>query len=211
MRASGVDDNKIDVTVKMIKRAWKNCVCPQYVLADSWYLSEKILRATIGLGGGVLHYLGLGKMNKTRYKVDGRMYNATMLVTKYGRSRLHECRKYHCHYVTLNGEYTDTGIPVRIFLIKYGHNSNWNIMVTTDLRISFLKAFETYQIRWSIEVLIKDSRQHLGLGRCQSNDFDALAADTTITLMTYQVAALQLRFSEYETMVRYSRLWRVNC
>ena len=199
-RASEVDGNKIDVAIKMIKRTWKSGVHPLYVLADSWYLSEKILRATIELGGGALHYLGLGKMNKTRYKVNGRMYNANTLVTNNERLHSHDCRKYHCRYIALNGEYADTGIPVRIFLIRYGHNKNWNIMITTDLRISFVKAFETYQIRWSIEVLIKDCRQHLGLGRCQSNDFDALVADTTITLMTYQVAALQLRFSEYETM-----------
>ena len=64
--------------------------------------------------------------------------------------------------------------------------------------MTFVKAFETYQIRWSIEVLIKDCRQNLGLGRCQSNDFDCQVAD--ITIMAYDVAALDLRFSEYETM-----------
>ena len=50
------------------------------------------------------------------------------------------------------------------------------------------------------QVLIKDCRQNLGFGKCQSNDFDAQVADITITLMTYIVAALDLRFSEYETM-----------
>ena len=66
--------------------------------------------------------------------------------------------------------------------------------------MSFTRAFETYQVRWGIEVLIKDCRQNLGFGKCQSNDFDAQVADITITLMTYIVAALDLRFSEYETM-----------
>ena len=59
---------------------------------------------------------------------------------------------------------------------------------------------EAYQVRWGIEVLIKDCRRNLGFGKCQSNDFDAQVADITITLMTYIVAALDLRFSEYETM-----------
>ena len=66
--------------------------------------------------------------------------------------------------------------------------------------MSFTKAFETYQMRWAIEVLIKDCRQSLGFGKCQSNDFDSQLADVTITLMTYQIAALDLRFSQYETM-----------
>lgn len=49
-------------------------------------------------------------------------------------------------------------------------------------------------------MLIKDCRQNLGFGKCQSNDFDSQLADVTITLMTYQIAALDLRFSQYETM-----------
>ena len=42
--------------------------------------------------------------------------------------------------------------------------------------MSFTRAFETYQVRWGIEVLIKDCRRNLGFGKCQSNDFDAQVA-----------------------------------
>lgn len=142
----------------------------------------------------------MAKMGSTRYRVEGRLLDAASLIVRYERTRHHECRKYHCLYVTLNGEYSKTGIPVRIFLVKYGHNRTWNILVTTDMEMSFVKAFETYQMRWGIEVLIKDCRQNLGFCRCQSNDFDAQVADATVTFLAYIVAALDLRFSEYETM-----------
>lgn len=46
--------------------------------------------------------------------------------------------------------------PVRIFLIKYGSNQNWNIIITSDMTISFDKCFETYQMRWNIEVMNKE-------------------------------------------------------
>ena len=199
-RASEADQSKIDVAISMLRRAWRNGIRPQYILADSWYLCEKLLRASADIGGDALRYLGMGKMDKTRYKVQGRWHNALELVALHEREHMHECRRYHCLYIALNGEYTHTGIPVRIFLVKYGHNKTWTSLVTTDTRMTFVKAFETYQIRWSIEVLIKDCRQNLGLGRCQSNDFDCQVADITITLMAYDVAALDLRFSEYETM-----------
>jgi hypothetical protein len=194
------DRSKLDVAVEMVRRAWKLRIRPSYVLADSWYLSEKLLRGVIEIGKGALHFLGMAKMGNTMYKVEGHMRNAPELIARYERERGHECRKYHCRYITLNGEYARTGIRVRIFLVKYGHNKAWNILVTTDMTMGFTKAFETYQIRWGIEVLIKDCRRNLGFGRCQSNDFDAQVADITITLMTYTVAALDLRFSEYETM-----------
>lgn len=139
-------------------------------------------------------------MDGTTYKVHGHRHNAADLIALYEREFSHDSRKYHCHYIALNGEYAKSGIKVRIFLIKYGRNRSWNILVTTDTAMSFTKAFETYQMRWAIEVLIKDCRQNLGFGKCQSNDFDSQLADVTITLMTYQIAALDLRFSQYETM-----------
>ena len=199
-RLKEADGNKLDVALEMIARAWKLRIRPRYVLADSWYLSEKLLRGVSEIGKGMLDFLGMAKMGSTKYKVEGRLLDAASLIAKYERTRHHECRKYHCWYITLSGEYSKTGIPVRIFLVKYGHNRTWNILVTTDMGMSFVKAFETYQMRWSIEVLIKDCRQNLGFCRCQSNDFDAQVADVTITFLTYIVAALDLRFSEYETM-----------
>ena len=135
-RLMEADRSKLDVAVEMIRRAWKLRIRPGYVLADSWYLSEKLLRGIIDIGKGALHFLGMAKMGNTTYKVEGRMKNAVELIAKYERERGHECRKYHCRYITLNGEYARTGIAVRIFLVKYGHNTTWNIIVTTDMTMS---------------------------------------------------------------------------
>lgn len=73
-------------------------------------------------------------------------------------------------------------------------------MLTTDLAMSFVKAFEIYQIRWNIEVLFKETKQYLGLGGFQGRDFDGQIADSTLCFVTYTVMALEKRFSEYETM-----------
>jgi hypothetical protein len=58
---------------------------------------------------------------------------------------------------------------------------------------------EIYQIRWTIEVLFKDSKQLLGLGKCQSNDFDAQIADITITMAQHILLTLKYRFETYES------------
>ena len=55
--------------------------------------------------------------------------------------------------------------------------------------MKFVKAFEIYQIRWNIEVLIK-CRQYLGLGSYQGTDFDEQIADCTLCLMTHMVLTL---------------------
>lgn len=56
-----------------------------------------------------------------------------------------------------------------------------------------------YQIRWTIEVFFKEAKQSLGLGKCQSNDFDAQIADTTLTMIQYMILTLRWRFEQYES------------
>ncbi|GHV61582.1 hypothetical protein FACS1894195_2330 [Bacteroidia bacterium] len=47
------------------------------------------------------------------------------------------------------------GVSVRLFYIKYKHATSWTLLLTTDSSLSFAKAMELYQIRWSIEVMFK--------------------------------------------------------
>ena len=56
----------------------------------------------------------------------------------------------------------------------------WHGLLTTNLDLSFEQAYKIYSKRWSIEVFFKESKQHLGLGKCQSQDFDAKIASITI-------------------------------
>lgn len=78
-------------------------------------------------------------------------------------------------------------MPVRIFLIKYGRNSAWNVLLTTDTTMSFVKAFEVHQIRWNIEVMNKGTKQYLGLGGYQGCDFNGQIADATLCYLTYHI------------------------
>jgi hypothetical protein len=56
-----------------------------------------------------------------------------------------------------------------------------------------------YQLRWSIEVFFKEGKQLFGLGKCQSNDFDAQIADTTMVMIRHMLASLKFRFDNYES------------
>ena len=62
------------------------------------------------------------------------------------------------------------------------------------------QCFETYQIRWNIEVLNKESKQYLGLGKYQGRDFDGQVADCALCYITYIVMALDKRLNDYETL-----------
>ena len=58
---------------------------------------------------------------------------------------------------------------------------NWTLLLTTDLILSFVQTIETYQIRWTIEVLFKECKQYLQPGGSQNTDFDGQIADTHIS------------------------------
>ena len=91
-------------------------------------------------------------------------------------------------------------MPVTLFFSKIGSNGKWKVILTTDTKLSFLQAVELYQIRWSIEVFFKEAKQMLNLGGCQSSDFDAQIADTTITMIAYILLAFRFRYDNYESM-----------
>lgn len=198
IRAKECDRSKIDVAVEMLQRAWKHGIRAQYLLADSWFACEKLIKEVRTIGKGAVHYIGLGKMGKTKYEVRGRLHNANELVALYEREESHQCRKYKCLYISLRARLGNQ--PVRIFLIKYGKNRNWNIMLCSDMAMGFVRALELYQMRWNIEVLNKECKGYLALGKCQERNFNGQIADCTLCFITYIVLALGKRFTTYETM-----------
>ena len=85
------------------------------------------------------------------------------------------------------------------FTRTHGH-TKVRLLASTDLKLSFLKAYQIYAIRWTIEVFFKESKQLLGLGKCQSNDFDAQIADTTLAMIRYTILSYEKRIRCYQTL-----------
>ena len=183
-RKQELNKNKLDITIKMLKRAVRNGFLPDYVLTDSWFFCKKLLDAVIETGRS-LHLVSMAKIGIAKYRVlpDDKLLNPHEIIKRYERKNGHYSRKYKANYIQLQAEYQ--GIRVKIFLIKFGSHAKWRMLVTTDLRMSFTRIIEVYQIRWTIEVFFKECKQHLLLGKCQSRYFDAHIADTTLVFTRY--------------------------
>jgi len=196
-RAKELDSKKMDNALEMMKRAWKAGLRATYALCDSWFTYEKFIHGVRCIGDGSVHFLGMGKMDNRKYRVRGFHHNVYEMISLYERKEAKRNWVYNYTYFYVNGRMGDE--PVRIFFIRYGSNMNWNIIVTTDFRMDIKKCFEIYQIRWNIEVLNKESKGYLGLGKYQGRDFDGQIADCTLCYMTYLVMALDKRLNDYET------------
>ena len=55
-------------------------------------------------------------------------------------------------------------------------------------------------MRWSLEVVFKEGKQNLGLGKYQMRNFSSQIAMTAITAMQYNLLSTARRFSDYETI-----------
>ena len=56
-------------------------------------------------------------------------------------------QKLQVKYIQLNVKMGEE--PARIFIIKYGRNANWKVLLTTDTSMHFVRAFELYERRWA--------------------------------------------------------------
>jgi hypothetical protein len=198
-RVKELDINKIKNGLSMIKRAIKHGITANYVLLDSWFVCDFMIKEIPKIKNGMLHLLGMCKKGKSKYLYENKELTAKELLKKTIDTKQNKrCRKFKSHYINLVVDFK--GVKVQLFFTKYVGQKDWNMLLTTDLKLSYTKAIEIYQIRWSIEVFFKESKQYLQLGKSQSADFDGQIADTTISMIVYVLLNLRKRFSDYETL-----------
>ncbi len=95
--------------------------------------------------------------------------------------------------------YEGIGI-VKLYICRFPYQKKWRVFISTDITLNLIKMMEIYSIRWTIEVMFKELKQHLHFGKCQSRDFDAQIANVTISLILYTFLSYFRRKEAYETL-----------
>ena len=186
--------SKIANTIKMLKRALKNGITARYVLLDSWFCCEEIIKYVASVPK--MDLICRAKMGNAKYTVNEKGYTAKQLVKKfqYRRDIRKYSRKLKTNYLVIKAVYK--GVPVKLIFLKIGRNK-WILFLSTDMKASVLFIIETYQIRWTIEIFYKQTKQQLGLGKCQANDFDAQIANTTFAILRFNILSTIKSKSEH--------------
>lgn len=191
-------ESKIQSMLEMIKRAIGNGLRFDYVLVDSWFTCSALVRFIKSRRIGC-HLLGMAKMGKTRYLFNGKKLTAKEIIDHHRRTKkLKRSKRLSCYYCQATVDFN--GIPVKLSFCKTSKRGKWHLLLTTDLKLNFEQAYRIYSTRWSIEVFFKESKQYLGLGKCQSQDFDAQIASTTICMVQYNLLSVAKRFTAYESL-----------
>ena len=196
-RSKECNMNKIEAGIQMLKRAVRNGFVPDYVLSDGWFFCLKLLQEVKALKKSAVHLLCMGKMGKINFEWMGKEYSAGQLL-KHLQGKKKRCRKVNSFYIECVVTYK--GETIKLFFSRFSKHSKWRLLVSTDLELSYIKAIEIYQIRWGIEVMFKELKQYLNIEKCQSQDFDAQIADTTLRMIQYLILSFKKRFESYETL-----------
>lgn len=182
VRRKESDKSKIDSMLLMLGRVVKAGLVPDYVIVDSWFFCFELLEKLSNIKKGAIKLVSRVKINNQKF-IDcskGKEFSVKTIL-KVNTSNVQRCKKFKAQYIKVKCTYK--GKRVNLFYVKQGRSEKWHLILTTDLNLSFIKLFEIYHIRWSIEVFFKESKQYLHLSDCRSNIFDAQIADITIAMM----------------------------
>lgn len=185
---------KNSLIIDMYKRINQRKITVDYILIDSWFTTVSLINKLLKVNSSV-HIIGMYKYN-SKVKIEGKESSIKQL--RKSKKGIKRSRKTGFYYMSFIGEID--GVSLKVFLSRRGKNGAWHTIISTDTSLTFNKMVSIYNIRWTIEVFFKEAKQLLGLGKCQSTNFDVQIAQTTITMIQYLLMSLKHRVEAYETI-----------
>ncbi len=169
----------------MIKRAMDAGIEASYVLMDTWFTQQPLIKNIKEQG---LDVIGMVKNLKQRYLINGK---------RVSLEQLYHLAKSTGKKGILRSIYTTqtNGVQVKVIFVRNRNKkSQWLAILSTDLTLSDQDIIRIYGMRWDIEVFFKTTKSLLKLQKeFQCRSYDALISHTTIVFARYIVLSWQNR------------------
>jgi hypothetical protein len=190
---------KVELALQMIQRAFDRGIRAGYVLFDSWYAWPSLINSIRNINEN-LHVICRLKNTKVLYEYNGKNYRLGELYQKVKSTIKKDSRTgLYLRRVTLPLPGSNERAVI-VFAKGYrepdddvvkGKNKDkepkWVAFLSTDTRLHASTIIKKYTKRWTIEVSFKECKQLLGLGKDQSNDFNAQVLSTTVSFLRYNI------------------------
>jgi hypothetical protein len=188
---------KPEMLISMIKNAIRNNIRFDYLLTDSWFTIPKLIKFIASIRFKCF-FLGMVKKGNTKYFFNGKSLILSKILSSLKHSkRMSHSKKLRCWFYEAEAELQ--GVKIKLLFCRTSKRGKWNCLLTTNTELKFEEAYEIYATRWSIEVFFKECKQYLRLGKCESRDFDAQIAATTLCMLQYNLLSVVKRFEGYES------------
>jgi len=175
----------------MVERAMNAGIDASYVLMDSWFTYQPLVKEIKEQG---LDVIGMVKNLKQRYLVNGQRVSLKEL---YRFAKPTDGKKgilRSIHTTQANG------VPIKVVFVRNRNKkSEWLAILSTDCTLSDQEIIRIYGMRWDIEVFFKTTKSLLKLQKeFQSRSYDGLISHTTIVFARYIILSWQNRCSTDE-------------
>jgi len=192
--------SKLELAVMMIERAVGYGILPGYVLFDSWYAWPWFINKIRDIADKGIHVICRLKNGNIKYLYKGNYHTLEELYRKV-RKKMKRDRKTGLFMARLRVRLPDSEQDV-VIVFSRGYNEpeddtvkglkkkkrpKWVAFLSTDPALHSSTVIKKYIKRWPIEVCFKECKQLLGLGKDQSNDFNAQVFATTASFMRYNL------------------------
>lgn len=183
-----------EVIPNMIKRALSQGIDASYVLMDTWFTQQPLIKSIVDQG---LDVIGMVKDTKQRYQVNGEWVSLKKLYQTAKPSQHQKGILRSIHTTMANG------VPVKVVFVRNRNKKRqWLAILSTDCTLSDQEIIRIYGICWDIEVFFKTVKSLLKLQKeFQGRSYDSMISHTTIVFTRYIVLSWQNRVStDYRTL-----------
>ncbi len=198
--------SKPELLSDMVKRAVRNRIDADYLLADAWFGNKPTIRLAHEVNTVPILRM---KNDKTLYRYcivkEGRKtyhhYNAQQLHQKVVRKNWKMCTDTPYQSVSVEVELNlaqsdkepEQWVKVQLLYVRgvvkedkpVVGKKDWALFLTTDLALSPQKILEIYALRWGIEIYFKEAKQYLGWLKEQTETFASHIASLHLCAIRY--------------------------
>lgn len=168
-------------------------LCTRTLLFDSWFAFPKVIKRVIS--DYPLHVICmLKRMHRVYYTYEGEEYTLNQLYKKVRKKR-GRAKILASVIVSIGSDDNGKDVQARIVFVRDRNRSKqWLALLSTNLDLPEEEVVRLYGKRWDIECFFKVAKSHLRLAKeCQSRNYDALVAHTSIVFARYIMLAVSSR------------------
>ena len=204
--------SKLELSLMMIQSAVKSGIVPGYVLFDSWYSWPKLINAIRKIKKSI-HVICRLKESNVQYEYKGKKYKLSALYQKV-KSQLKKDKRTGLLLKRVSVKLPQSD-ETAVIIFSRGYcepeidkpkgskkkkKPKWVAFLSTDIQLHASTIIKKYTKRWPIEVCFKECKQLLGLGKDQSNDFNAQVFATTASFLRYNLLNYLNKIENYSTL-----------
>ncbi len=204
--------SKLELSLMMIQTAVKSGIVPSYVLFDSWYAWPKLINAIREINQNI-HVICRLKKSNVQYEYQGKKYKLAPLYQKV-KAQLKKDKRTGLLLKRVTVKLPQSN-ETAVIIFSKGYREpeidkpksskkknepKWVAFLSTDTSLHASTIIKKYTKRWPIEVCFKECKQLLGLGKDQSNDFNAQVFSTTVSFLRYNLLNYLNKVENYRTL-----------